>query len=42
MDDPRFDKTRFYRWIAMKNDEAGGVLEAKKKVRNILSVLNDK
>ena len=32
MDDLRFDKTRFYRWIAKKNDEAGGVLEAKKKV----------
>ena len=32
MDDKRFDKTQFFRWIASKNKEAMGVLEAKDRV----------
>ena len=32
MDDKRFDKTQFYRWIASKNEEAKDILEAKKRV----------
>ena len=31
MDDKRFDKVKFYRWIASKNREAQSVLFAKKR-----------
>ena len=30
MEDERFDKVEFYRWIVAKNKEAKSVLEAKK------------
>ena len=32
MDEKKFDKTQFYRWIALKNQEARDVTEAKKRV----------
>ena len=31
MDDSRFDKTQFYRWVASKNEEAKAVIEAKRR-----------
>ena len=30
MDDGRFDRAKFYRWVSMKNEEAGEIIEAKK------------
>ena len=32
MDDDRFDKVGYYRWLVLKNNEAKSVLKAKRNV----------
>ena len=32
MDDDRFDKVGYYRWLVLKNNEANSVLKAKRNV----------
>ena len=34
MDDERFDKVGFYRWLVLKNNDAKSVLKAKRNVND--------